>query len=83
MNEEKIAEIINSVGPTITDKWGGATGWSYNAVKKAADEIVKYMQAEIDAGAVERAQLEAKVFAYEAILSNSNFKMAVIKKEQV
>lgn len=47
-----------------------------------ADKIVHKMQAEIDKLSVENAKYEAKIFAYEAILQNSNFKMAVIRKKE-
>lgn len=45
-------------------------------------KIVNEMQAEIDNLARENAQMSAKIFAYEAILQNSNFKMAVIRKKE-
>lgn len=46
-----------------------------------AETIVKEMQTEIDKLTKENAQMSAKIFAYEAILQNSNFKMAVVRKK--
>lgn len=63
-----------------------ATVVSYNKVVyyrealKIVEIIVNKMQAEIDKLSVENAKKEAKVYAYEAILENSNFKMAVINR---
>lgn len=44
--------------------------------------IVNKMQSETDKLAKENAQMSAKIFAYEAILQNSNFKMAVVRKKK-
>lgn len=49
---------------------------------KIVTEIVNQMQAENDKLSVENAKLSAKIFAYEAILQNSNFKMAVVRKKK-
>lgn len=45
-------------------------------------KIVNKMQAEIDNLARENSKYEAKIYAYEAILQNSNFKMAVMRKKE-
>lgn len=49
---------------------------------KIVTEIVNQMQAENDKLSVENVKLSAKIFAYEAILQNSNFKMAVVRKKK-
>lgn len=46
------------------------------------EAIVNEMQTEIDKLTKENAQMSAKIFAYEAILQNSNFKMAVVRKKK-
>lgn len=46
------------------------------------EAIVSEMQTEIDKLTKENAQMAAKIFAYEAILQNSNFKMAVVRKKK-
>jgi hypothetical protein len=51
---------------------------AYSIVTK----IVGKMQAEIDNLARENSKYEAKIYAYEAILQNSNFKMAVVRKKE-
>lgn len=44
--------------------------------------IVAKMQPEIERLTLENGQMSAKIFAYEAILQNSNFKMAVARKKE-
>lgn len=45
-------------------------------------KIVNGLQPEIEKLKLENAQMSAKIFAYEAILQNSNFKMAVVRKKE-
>lgn len=44
-------------------------------------KIVNGLQPEIERLTLENGQMSAKIFAYEAILQNSNFKMAVVRKK--
>ena len=44
-------------------------------------KIVNGLQPEIEKLKLENGQMSAKIFAYEAILQNSNFKMAVMRKK--
>lgn len=44
--------------------------------------IVTKMQPEIERLTLENGKMSAKIFAYEAILQNSNFKMAVVRKKE-
>ena len=44
--------------------------------------IVAKMQPEIERLTLENGQMSAKIFAYESILQNSNFKMAVARKKE-
>lgn len=45
-------------------------------------KIVNGLQPEIERLKLENGQMSAKIFAYEAILQNSNFKMAVMRKKE-
>lgn len=45
-------------------------------------KIVNGLQLEIEKLKLENGQMSAKIFAYEAILQNSNFKMAVVRKKE-
>lgn len=45
-------------------------------------KIVNEFQPEIEKLKLENSQMSAKIFAYEAILQNSNFKMAVMRKKE-
>ena len=49
---------------------------------KVVTKIVDDMQSEIERLTLENGQMSAKIFAYEAILQNSNFKMAVVRKKE-
>ena len=53
-----------------------------NDAFKIVRQIVNEMQSEIDKLSIENYKYEAKIYAYEAILQNSNFKMAVIKAKK-
>lgn len=44
-------------------------------------KIVNGLQPEIEKLKLENGQMSAKIFVYEAILQNSNFKMAVVRKK--
>lgn len=55
---------------------------SKNDANSIVTKIVNDMQAEIDNLARENSKYEAKIYAYEAILQNSNFKMAVMRKKE-
>lgn len=45
-------------------------------------KIVNGLQPEIERLTLENGKMSAKIFAYEAILQNSNFKMAVVRKKE-
>lgn len=45
-------------------------------------KIVNGLQPEIEKLKLENGQMSAKIFVYEAILQNSNFKMAVVRKKE-
>lgn len=71
----------------FVDKYVKEIRYEYAVTRKDAygivTEIVNKMQPEIDKLTKENAQMSAKIFAYEAILQNSNFKMAVVRKKEV
>lgn len=45
-------------------------------------KIVNGLQPVIEKLKLENGQMSAKIFVYEAILQNSNFKMAVVRKKE-
>lgn len=78
MTDEEIVEIIRKENHT-TDRWGAAT-YSTAQVRGVADMVRKRLQDVIDQQAIVIAQKDAKIYAYEAIIANSNFKAVLPKK---
>ena len=78
MTDEEINEIIKKENHT-TDRWGAAT-YSMAQVSGVARKICSIMQEQLNLQSIEIAQKDAKIYAYEAVIANSNFK-AVLPKE--
>ena len=78
MTDEEVVEIIRKENHT-TDRWGAAT-YSTAQVRGVADMVRKRLQDVIDQQAIVIAQKDAKIYAYEAIIANSNFKAVLPKK---
>ena len=77
MTDEEITQLVNA---NTEELWSGARGISkynaFNVIKSA----IKQQQETINEQAVAIAQKDAKIYAYEAIIANSNFK-AIMAKE--
>ena len=80
MNDEEIDEIIKK-GSHSTDRWGEAT-YSTRQAKDIARTINAILQERLDRQSIEIAQKDAKIYAYEAIIANSNFKAVLPKKQK-
>ena len=78
MTDEEINEIIKKENHT-TDRWGAAA-YSTAQVSGVARKICSIMQEQLNLQSIEIAQKDAKIYAYEAVIANSNFK-AVLPKE--
>ena len=78
MTDEEVVEIIRKENHT-TDRWGAAT-YSTAQVRGVADMVRKRLQDVIDQQTIVIAQKDAKIYAYEAIIANSNFKTVLPKK---
>ena len=77
MTDEEITKLVNDNTESI---WSGEPGIpkskAYNVIKQA----VKSLQEINDEQTIVIAQQNAKIYAYEAIIANSNFK-AIIARE--
>lgn len=80
MTDKEIDEIIKKENHS-TDRWGSAT-YSMRQVMNIAQTINAILQARINQQSIEIAQKDAKIYAYEAVIANSNFKAALIKKQE-
>lgn len=78
MTDAEIDDIIRKENHS-TDRWGAAT-YSTAQVRGVAHEINTIMQKRLNRQSIEIAQKDAKIYAYEAIIANSNFKVALPKK---
>lgn len=78
MTDEEIDEIIKKEENT-TDRWGDIV-YSPMQVMDVAHKINAIMQERLDRQSIEIAQKDAKIYAYEAIIANSNFKAVLLKK---
>ena len=78
MTDEEIDEIVRKENHT-SDRWG-AIVYSTAQVKSVAHKIYAIMQEQLNQQSVEIAQKDAKIYAYEAIIANSNFKVVLPKK---
>lgn len=78
MTDEQIDEIIKREDHT-TDRWGAAS-YSTSQVRDVAHEIRATMQERLNLQSIEIAQKDAKIYAYEAVIANSNFKAVLQKK---
>lgn len=76
MNKENITEIFNKYGKKI---------YSYNQNKHieiGSDEFNMAVEQLLINYKLEKAELEAKVYTYEKIIANSNFKTVLSKDKQ-
>jgi hypothetical protein len=78
MTIDEARELVDSKIRYKNYEYVVAKNDAYSIVTKIVDK----MQAEIDNLARENSKYEAKIYAYEAILQNSNFKMAVMRKKE-
>lgn len=80
MTDGEIDEIVEK-GEHSTDKWGDAF-YSMREAKDIARKINGILQERLNQQTIEIAQKDAKIYAYEAIIANSNFKAVLPKKEK-
>lgn len=78
MTDEQIDEVIKREDHT-TDRWGAAS-YSTSQVRDVAHEIRAIMQERLNLQSIEIAQKDAKIYAYEAVIANSNFKAVLPRK---
>ena len=79
MTDEQIDEIVKKENHS-TDRWG-AIVYSTEQVRSVAHKINAIMQERLNQQSIEIAQKDAKIYAYEAVIANSNFKAVLIKKQ--
>lgn len=79
MTDEEIIQLVND---NIEGLWSGEKGIRKEKVPDVIRRVVKQQQETIDEQAVTIAQQNAKIYAYETIIANSNFKAVVPKKGQ-
>ena len=80
MTDEQIDEIVKKENHS-TDRWGDAT-YSARQAKGIAQTINKILLERLNQQSIEIAQKDAKIYAYEAIIANSNFKAVLLKKQE-
>ena len=80
MTDEQIEEIVKKENHS-TDRWGAAT-YSTAQVKGVAETINKILQERLNQQSIEIARKDAKIYAYEAIIANSNFKAVLVRKQE-
>lgn len=80
MTDEEIEDAFR------TKSTKDARGWTRQVELNTANligcMIRNRMKATIDQQSIEIAQKDAKIYAYEAIIANSNFKAVLLKKKQ-
>lgn len=80
MTDEQVDEIVEKEEHS-TDKWGDVF-YSAREAKGVAQTINGILQERLNQQSIEIAQKDAKIYAYEAIIANSNFKAVLPKKEK-
>lgn len=80
MTDEQIDEIVKKENHS-TDRWGAAI-YSTAQVRGVAQTINKILQERLNQQSIEIAQKDAKLYAYEAIIANSNFKAVLVRKQE-
>lgn len=75
-------QIINLVSANATDMWTGDSGIPEGKAPSVIRYAIKEQQKIIDQQSIEIAQKDAKIYAYEAIIANSNFKAVLPKKQE-
>lgn len=80
MTNEEIDAIVAKEKGT-TDRWG-STDYEAANLKHVANTVNAIMQERLDRQSIEIAQKDAKIYAYEAIIANSNFKAVLPKKQE-
>lgn len=79
MTDEEIIQLINT---NTEELWSGAPGIRKDKALAVIRCAIKQQQKINDEQTVTIAQHEAKIYAYEAIIANSNFKAVLPKKGQ-
>lgn len=77
MTDEEIIQLVNA---NTEELWSGEQGISKNNAFDMIKSAIKQQQETINEQAVAIAQKDAKIYAYEAIIANSNFK-AIMARE--
>lgn len=85
MTDEEVNELIANTYCDVSSYYGDREGgYSKNRMLEAINKVREKYQTQLDdlhdEMRREVAGRDAKIFAYEAIISNSNFKMAVVRK---
>jgi hypothetical protein len=78
MTDKQIDEIIVKEDP-LADRWGTPC-YTTEQVRRIAYGVNVKMQERLNKQIVENAQKDAKIYAYEAIIANSNFKAVMLKE---
>ncbi len=77
MTDEQIEELVNT---NTTDMWNGDRGIPKRKATDVIRRAITKQQEIIDQQTIVIAQKNAKIYAYEAIIANSNFKAVLPKK---
>lgn len=80
MTDEQIDEVIRQEQHDI-DNWGNYV-YSTKQIKNMVYKIISIMQKRLDEQSIEIAQKDAKIYAYETIIANSNFKAVLPRKRK-
>lgn len=79
-------EIIRLVNDNTEDMWRGEEGVpkskAIDITRRATEKIRADMKAENDKLVFQLAEKEAKIYAYEAIIANSNFKAVLPRAKE-
>lgn len=80
MTDEQIEDAFKA--KSTKDERGWTLQVELNAATLIGRTIRNKMQATIDQQSIEIAQKDAKIYAYEAIIANSNFKAVLVRKQE-
>lgn len=72
MTAEEIDAIVREAKGT-SDRWGDVT-YSTADLKHVANRVNGIMQERLNQQSIQLAEKDAKIYAYETIIANSNFK---------
>lgn len=82
MTDEEVAELTANIRADVYGSYGNEMAYSREKLIEAVNNVRERYQVLLGEKDIEIAKRAAKIFAYEAIISNSNFKMAVIKQKE-